>query len=90
VCPSLGHSLFSCVVGVEENIGFLKFQRNRLDQSRDIMRYVGKSPLGGALDREMYEMIMMSVMTAQEGCGDDVEHGCLRDSKKIQKLTCKM
>jgi hypothetical protein len=38
------------------------------------MRYVGKSPPGGALDREMYEMIMMSVMTAQEGCGDDVGH----------------
>ena len=42
---------------MEEKNGFLKSQKNRLDQSRDIMRYVGKSPLGGALDREMYEFI---------------------------------
>ena len=41
---------------MEEKNGFLKFQKNRLRQSRDIMRYVGKSPLGGALDREMYEI----------------------------------
>jgi hypothetical protein len=30
-----------------------------LDQSRDIMRYVGKSPLRGALDREMYAMLVL-------------------------------
>ena len=39
---------------MEEKNGFLKFQKNRRVQSRDIMRYVRKSPLGGALDREMY------------------------------------
>ena len=42
--------------GMEEKNGFLKFQKNRRVQSRDIMKYVGKSPLCGALDREMYAL----------------------------------
>ena len=45
---------------MEEKNGFLKFQKNRLRQSRDIMRYVRKSPLCVALDREMYGVVWNS------------------------------
>ena len=41
---------------MEEKNGFLKFQKNLYCQSRDIMRYVRKSPLCVALDREMYDL----------------------------------
>eukprot|EP01047_Picozoa_sp_COSAG01_P041916 COSAG01_NODE_3629_length_5848_cov_127.580797_6_plen_75_part_00 len=48
---------------MEEKNGFLKFQKNRRVQSRDIMRYVRKSPLGGALDREMYDLCARANMS---------------------------
>ena len=45
---------------MEEKFGFLKFQINRRDQSRDILRYVPYPPLCVALDCEMYVLLEYS------------------------------
>ena len=45
----------------------IMLQQGDLDQSRDIVRYVRKSPLCGALDREMYVTFRANIQISSNG-----------------------